>query len=867
MHFIEIVNNCTKIDVLSKQRKIKNMVPNDVSDCLGIMFTTIFLFLFRCATYDELLREAEKQFAMNRLSTMKPHHQFLVQHVPDQWGSKKPINKETVTRAMAGNYPQPRRSERDRALMRAFLNNVPDQMLYLPDVAPVEYMLPTRVPILDLTRNIMSKRSTWKYPSAETWTGWSENRAVDWRTADRCEVKEIYIGSTPPDKVMEFATWVDENAAVNQDQHMTQVISLDVEEIQITRWDYLRLTSEQYAGKTIKLSRNLNVCTPDETEFFRNKPDKWRNLPTKIMLGDGIKWMGIVAFDIDYQNGYKYVKVEKVQKYLTKFISVIPIVTGVGIKGDVMMIEELFTDLNNGKRIRMKGYVDIAALAVLAGWRLEATNMTALAMIGMGSVMNKISSCADWLWGKRFDLLPKELKVYAIADVKVGHILYSTLIAALQLEIFPDPDIMCYLTSTSQEVFTLYFATWIRDALDTAVVYTNAVSAATSRAELVKTIRLQTAAGKISIDTPELVTAFADGLLVGSPTVTYGGPRFLHTARDQAIRQYRVLQQNKVKFHVDPFTKEISALDKLYARFGHLDLDALNIKRPVVINELDLTLSVHPALQSKMFRINWETTTIQDLLNQAMWTERPQREAVFELIRMNTDKVDKFMALYSDHRFADTYRKYYEKIRMIAMRTDRYMAAEVPACEEAIKSVQLTALERQARLVEARKSEIDEVKKELERLNKDLKYNRDILDKMKAEVELDKQVDRSETRLEMLRKRAMESRREATLNSVPCPKRPRSRSRSKTKSPARADKRPRRGLSPLTKMRDHESDNEPEGQNPQDGEDPTEDWEETPSPRRSRGSTIVLSDPSDEEVADEPTTRVVRFKDQHINIK
>ena len=62
-------------------------------------------------------------------------------------------------------------------------------------------------------------------------------------------------------------------------------------------------------------------------------------------------------------------------------------------------------------------------------------------------------------------------------------------------------------------------------------------------------------------------------------------------------------------------------------------------------------------------------------------------------------------------------------------------------------------------------------------------------------------------------------------------------------------------------MRDHESDDEPEGQNPQDGEDPMEDWERTPSPRRSRSQTIVLSDPSDEEAADEPTTRVVRFKD------
>merc|ERR1711973_62430 len=117
----------------------------------------------------------------------------------------------------------------------------------------------------------MSKRSTWNYPSTNTWAGWSSRRAVDWKTADDCTVREVHIGTTPEPDVLSFVKWSDDMYEKNQDQHATQVISLDVEEIQITQWDYLRITSKNYIGKTIKLSRNLNVCTAEEKEFFKNK--------------------------------------------------------------------------------------------------------------------------------------------------------------------------------------------------------------------------------------------------------------------------------------------------------------------------------------------------------------------------------------------------------------------------------------------------------------------------------------------------------------------------------------------------------------------------------------------------------------------
>merc|ERR1711973_781984 len=133
----------------------------------------------------------------------------------------------------------------------------------------------------------------------------------------------------------------------------TDVLSLDVEEIRVSHFDYLRITSGKYVGKEIELSRQLNEYTKDESDFFEGKTDRWRNLPVKIMMGDGVRWMGLISFEVKYRGNRKWIKVGKMQKDVKNLIRTLPVVTGVGIKGDVDIIEELFTDMNGGKEVKM----------------------------------------------------------------------------------------------------------------------------------------------------------------------------------------------------------------------------------------------------------------------------------------------------------------------------------------------------------------------------------------------------------------------------------------------------------------------------------------------------------------------------------
>ena len=92
---------------------------------------------------------------------------------------------------------------------------------------------------------------------------------------------------------------------------------------------------------------------------------------------------------------------------------------GVGIKNDTTIIEKVIRILTK-EPFQMKKPVDIEALAVLAGWRLESRNMTSLALGTLGCTLNKISSCADFQWPDPFRSLAHSMQVYANGDVKVG---------------------------------------------------------------------------------------------------------------------------------------------------------------------------------------------------------------------------------------------------------------------------------------------------------------------------------------------------------------------------------------------------------------------------------------------------------------
>ena len=80
------------------------------------------------------------------------------------------------------------------------------------------------------------------------------------------------------------------------------------------------------------------------------------------------------------------------------FIRSIPVCTGLGIRSDVLDIKEFYTQLS-GQEVKMKGFIGLETLAVVAGYRLKLMAMTTMGVQIVGTILNKCSSTGDQKWG------------------------------------------------------------------------------------------------------------------------------------------------------------------------------------------------------------------------------------------------------------------------------------------------------------------------------------------------------------------------------------------------------------------------------------------------------------------------------------
>ena len=83
--------------------------------------------------------------------------------------------------------------------------------------------------------------------------------------------------------------------------------------------------------------------------------------------------------------------------------------TGVGVRRDVVGIEEFYTILS-GKNLELNRFIDLSAMAAAARYRFRARNMTALRVQVLGTVFNKTVSTGDDLWGVPWNDLPPSLQ-------------------------------------------------------------------------------------------------------------------------------------------------------------------------------------------------------------------------------------------------------------------------------------------------------------------------------------------------------------------------------------------------------------------------------------------------------------------------
>ena len=87
----------------------------------------------------------------------------------------------------------------------------------------------------------------------------------------------------------------------------------------------------------------------------------------------------------------------------------LPVCTGVGVRRDVVGIEEFYSTISR-EIVELNVFLDLSGMAAAAGFKLRARNMTALGVQVVGTVL-MISGGLPW------DELPPSLQVYGIGDI------------------------------------------------------------------------------------------------------------------------------------------------------------------------------------------------------------------------------------------------------------------------------------------------------------------------------------------------------------------------------------------------------------------------------------------------------------------
>ena len=119
----------------------------------------------------------------------------------------------------------------------------------------------------------------------------------------------------------------------------------------------------------------------------------------------------------------------------------------------------------------MAGFIDLSALALVAGYQMNMRGMTPMGVQVLGAIPNKCVSTADIKWGYKWSDIPKSLQVYGLGDLKFGHLPFIVLTGILIHDLFPDPNVVCQFLNGDQLLGVTWFYEWILKSLEGVEVH------------------------------------------------------------------------------------------------------------------------------------------------------------------------------------------------------------------------------------------------------------------------------------------------------------------------------------------------------------------------------------------------------------
>ena len=645
-----------------------------VSKFICVNFSITFFFLFRLPTdqdmkrrmllpikyieTNELRERASQMLTRVRSQPSIDQHSILVPRTEiNMWGKNKPYCKTNLMNKFCGYEPTINRGK-DQKCMEDYLKVTEKGGMQNPQLESVHNLLPAGAPLLDFLSCAMERVDDWILPGRAEVDFWSFERGITYDILKQVEVKEIIVGRSTEQEIDEITSWFWDQYALDQKILPTHVVSMDVEEIKVTLYDTLRIAGKLPFKKGQLMSRK-------EEKTIKGQPeDRMQQLPVKIMLGNGLNHALMVSLDLfrDAKGRYILNRIFAPDSII-KFFSLLPICTGVAVKHDVEGLIKFYS-LITDQEVTMKGFLEIGSIALVAGYAMQARNMNAIAMQVLGVVMNKLCSTADNLWGVEWNDIPDALKVYAIADLKIGHLAYCVFASIILRDYIPDPEIfLFYIGKFDQWLTADWFLRLLATTLEGTEIHDKSFKSAVSRSDLIRCLRFRYSEDSPLMDeAPQRVLLWVRSL--GEwPSLTKGGCRFLHQARSWFVEIVRVWNQQGLRWDEGIRLPQVSAELMNYANFkvSPVQIAACNFREPT-----SLSSGLMRPLSLKLKALEMDPVTVRSFSIGKLCRklQRDQFPVLIEWARENPTKISEFLRrMGSDVEFQKFYRHLYDPMR------------------------------------------------------------------------------------------------------------------------------------------------------------------------------------------------------------
>ena len=627
----------------------------------------------------DLMKRAARVMTEKRRQRSEEDMEILIPRTcPNPWRYSGPLEKENLMSSYVGRRPVMGQGN-DSQCMTNFMTKVIRDGVQFPSSVRIHEFLPAGAPLLDFLAVSMDRLESWKLPPREEIKFYQRARGLSYDMLQDVRVEEIVVGESSTREIDDVIKFFWDNWCKDQRMLPTQTCSMDNEEVRLTLYDVYRLSGRIQCEFPRLASDRI------ENERFHGLPeDRWMQVPVKMMLGNGMSWAVMITILIEMDKKDRYVLKQKleIQDNLLKFLGEIPLCTGLGVRTDVTDIEYFFS-LFSGSKVVLTGFIDLTSLAVLSGYNMRAMSMTPMGVNVVGHTLNKCASTGDGKWSWRWKDIPDPLKIYALGDLLFGHISYAVLSSILIRDVFPDPDVVNRCLGVTDHWFsTAWIMELIAFSLDGVEVHNVDFDSARTRTEMIKSLRFRySESSTLMHESPVRVMLWCK-LIGGWPSLSSGGCRFVHQAREKFVDQIAVLKKSGFKWTIDVKMKEMGPRFESYVRFGISKevIDACNFSEPV---PFQFGMFRPRSMKVPSIRMDPEKIKPYSLGKFCKMQTRGVKAVVFEWARINPNKIKALISrLSNDPNFRKFYYGVYQGLRLIYKRLFNSEAPRIPDLDQ-----------------------------------------------------------------------------------------------------------------------------------------------------------------------------------------